>query len=58
MDLLGGFVEGVEFDGLNDDELKLLFRVAQALHRGGELDVVARVDERTQEDDFVIDLMI
>lgn len=57
MDLLGGFVEGVEFDRLNDDELKLLFRVAQALHGSGELDVVARVDGGTQEDDFVIALL-
>lgn len=57
MDLLGRFVEGVEFDGLNDDELKLLFGVAQALHGGGELDVVAGVGGGTDEDDFVIALL-
>lgn len=50
-------MEGVEFDGLNDDELKLLLGVAQALHGGCELDVVACVDRGTNEDDFVITLL-
>ncbi len=57
MDLLGWLVEGVEFDGLNDDELKLLFGVAQALHSRSELDVIVRVDGGTDEDDFVIALL-
>lgn len=57
MELLGGFVKSVEFDRLNDDELKLLFGVAQALHGGSELDVVADVGGGTDEDDFVIALL-
>lgn len=50
-------MESIEFDGLNDDELKLLFGVAQALHGAGKLDVIAGVGGRTDEDDFVIALL-
>lgn len=57
MDFLGGLVEGVEFDGLDDDELKLFFSVAQTLHSGGELDIIACVSGRANNNDFVVALL-
>lgn len=53
LEFLAGFVEGVEFDGLNGDVLKLGWAVAKAAHGSVEQDIVATVVMRAQDDNFV-----
>lgn len=50
-------MEGVEFDGLNNDVLKLAGTVAQTLHGGVELDVVCAIVRGAQHDDSVAALL-
>ena len=43
VELFAGFMEGVEFHGLNGDVLKLCWAVAKAAHGSVEQDIVATV---------------
>lgn len=57
MKLSAGFMEGIEFNGLNDDVLKLAGTVAQTLHGGVELDVVCTIVGGAQHDNSVAPLL-
>ena len=40
---MGRGVEGIEFEWLHNDELELVFGVAETLHSGVDLDVVGSI---------------